>query len=82
MPWLDFVWSDVVIAKIEERGITLDEVQELVEFASDRDIESSYRTGLPLIRGEVSTGRYLVVVFTWVDAITIRVVTAYTPDRD
>ncbi len=63
MPWFEFVWSDAVKAKIEERGITIDEVHELIENASEFDIEESFSSGLPLIRGEVSTERYLVVVF-------------------
>ncbi|MBX3448216.1 MAG: DUF4258 domain-containing protein [Planctomycetaceae bacterium] len=80
MAWYDFIWTTKFLAKIDERGITVDEVRELL---LDADfIESSDSTGLPLVRGYVSTGRYLVVVFVFEDDITVRPITAFTPDKD
>lgn len=79
MPWFDFFWTPDVIAKIGERGITQEEVEELL--SAGGPFEASARSGLPMVRGEVSTGRYLIVIFRWLDDITIEVVTAFTPDK-
>lgn len=80
MAWYDFIWTDQFLAKIGERGITVDEVRELVEDAFE--VEASDSTGLPLVRGYLTNGRFLVVVFVYEDEITIRPITAFTPDKD
>ncbi len=80
MPWLDILWTDDVLEKVQERGIEQDEVYELIR--NSTRFERSRSTGLPLVRGTVASGRYLVVIFDWVDDITVQIVTAFTPDRD
>lgn len=80
MAWFDFIWTDAFLAKIAEREIDVEEVRDVVEGASS--FEQSRSTGLPLVRGYASSGRYLVVVFVFEDDITVRPVTAYVPERD
>lgn len=80
MAWFDFVWTDEFLEKIALRGITEEEVRDVVESASA--FSTSYSSGRPLAKGYAFTGRYLVVVFDMDDdGVTVIPVTAFTPEE-
>lgn len=60
-------------------GVTKDEVEDALESATDADISRS--SGRPVVFGDSSTGRHLMVVYEQVDADTIYPITAYEVPR-
>jgi hypothetical protein len=60
-------------------GVTKDEVEEVFRNATDADVSRS--SGLPVVFGDTSTGRHLMVVYEEVDADTVYPVTAYEVPR-
>ena len=62
-----------------EHGVTKEEVEEVLESAMDADVSRS--TGRPLVFGDTSAGRHLMVVYENVDAVTVYPVTAYEVPR-
>ena len=62
-----------------EHGVTKEEVEEVFQNATDADI--SYSSGLPVVFGDTSTGRHLMVVFEEIDADTVYPITAYDVPR-
>ncbi len=62
-----------------EHGVTKEEVEEVLESAMDADFSRS--TGRPLVFGDTSAGRHLMVVYENVDAVTVYPVTAYEVPR-
>jgi hypothetical protein len=62
-----------------EHGATKDEVEQVLQNATDADISRS--SGLPVVFGETNTGRHLMVVYEQIDADTIYPVTAYDIPR-
>ena len=62
-----------------DHGVTREEVEEVLENATDIDISRS--SGRPVVFGETSTGRHLMVVYESVDATTVYPVTAYEAPR-
>lgn len=62
-----------------EHGVTKEEVEEVLESAMDADVSRS--TGRPLVFGDTSAGRHLMVVYENVDAVTVYSVTAYEVPR-
>jgi uncharacterized DUF497 family protein len=58
-----------------DHGVTKEEVEEVLESAMDADISRS--TGRPVVFGDTSAGRHLMVVYENVDAVTVYPVTAY-----
>jgi uncharacterized DUF497 family protein len=69
------------VQHIAEHGVTMEEVEEVLDDPNRRD-EVSRSSGLMISLGETSTGRFLAVVWDTVldDPLTIRPVTAYEPD--
>jgi hypothetical protein len=59
--------------------LTKDEVEEVLQNPEDTDVSRS--SGRPIAFGETSTGRYIMVVYTVIDADTARPVTAYDVPR-
>lgn len=62
-----------------DHGVTREEVEDVLENATDIDISRS--SGRPVVFGETSTGRHLMVVYESVDATTVYPVTAYEAPR-
>jgi uncharacterized DUF497 family protein len=62
-----------------DHGVTKEEVQEVLENATDFDISRS--SGRPVLFGDTSTGRHLMVVYESVDARTVYPVTAFEAPR-
>lgn len=82
MPMYFFVWTDDFVQKCIDRGITLDEVEDVVQNPDVVGVSRS--SGLPLARGHASTGRFLIVVYQWADddQTTVVPVSPFTPDKD
>ena len=62
-----------------EHGVTKGEVEEVFQNAKDADISRS--SGRPVIFGDTTPGRHLLVVYAEIDADTIYPVTAYDVPR-
>lgn len=60
-------------------GVTKEEVEEVLENATDTDISRS--SGRPVAFGDTSTGRHLMVVYEEIDVDTVYPVTAYEVPR-
>ncbi|MBI4614047.1 MAG: BrnT family toxin [Planctomycetes bacterium] len=58
-----------------EHGVTKEEVEEVFQNATDADISRS--SGRPVVFGDTSTGRHLLVVYEEIHADTVYPVTAY-----
>lgn len=85
MNFLRIIWDleddeEGNIRHIEEHGISVAEVEEVIRAAPDNAFSRS--SGRPLVSGFTSTGRYLVVIYEQVDEDTIYPVTAYEPDKE
>jgi len=62
-----------------EHSVTKEEVEEIFLNATDGDISRS--SGRPVLFGDTSTGRHLMVVYDEIDADTVYPVTAYDVPR-
>ena len=62
-----------------EHGVTKEEVEEVLDSATDQDISRS--SGRPVVFGDTSAGRHLMVVYDEIDADTVYPVTAYEVPR-
>jgi uncharacterized DUF497 family protein len=62
-----------------EHGVTKEEVEEVFDDPTDTDISQS--SGRPVVFGETSTGRHLLVVYEEIDADTVYPVTAFDVPR-
>jgi len=62
-----------------EHGVTKEEVEEVLENATDADFSRS--SGRPVVFGDTRTGRHLMVVYDEIDSSTIYPVTAYEVPR-
>jgi hypothetical protein len=76
---LDFVWNwddpDGNVAHIASHGVSPDDVKDVL---LDLDAETiSRETGSPVAFGFTRTGRYICVVYEWVDDVTVYPITAY-----
>ena len=58
-----------------EHGVTKDEVEEVFLNSTDADISRS--SGRPVVFGDTSTGRHLMVVYEEIEADAVYPVTAY-----
>ncbi len=82
MPWLEVIWewddADGNVAHIAEHGITPSEVEQVL-YDPHREEESD-SSGRPIWFGRTDAGRYIAVVFEWIDDVTVYPITAYDPD--
>jgi uncharacterized DUF497 family protein len=62
-----------------EHSITKEEVEEVFQSFDDEDVSSS--SGRPVVFGDTSAGRHLMVVYEVVDEDTVYPVTAYEVPR-
>ncbi len=62
-----------------EHSVTKEEVEEVFENATDED--TSHSSGRPVIFGDTSTGRHLMIVYEQIDTDTVYPVTAYEVPR-
>lgn len=62
-----------------EHGVSKEEVEEVLQNATDADVSRS--SSRPVLFGDTSTGRHLMVVYEEIDADTVYPVTAYEVPR-
>jgi uncharacterized DUF497 family protein len=62
-----------------EHGITKEEVEEVLQEPSDADVSRS--SGRPVVFGDTTTGRHLMVVYETVERNAVYPVTAYEVPR-
>ena len=62
-----------------EHGVTKDEVEEVLQNAEDSDLSRS--SGRPVVFGDTSTGRHLMVVYEEVEPDMVYPITAYDVPR-
>ena len=62
-----------------DHGVTKEEVEEVLKSSMDADVSRS--TGRPVVFGDTSSGRHLMVVYERVDAVTVYPITAYEAPR-
>lgn len=80
MAYVTIIWDldddpDGNARHILEHELTKEEVEEVLADPQHRGISRS--SGLPVVFGWTSSGRYIAVVFDQIDADTVKPVTAY-----
>lgn len=63
------------VQHVAEHDLTKEEVEEVLAYPEHR--ATSRSSGLPVVFGSTSTGRFIAVIFQEIDADTARPVTAY-----
>src|SRR5438105_7461007 len=84
MPFASIIWDldddpDGNVQHCAEHGVTKEEAEEVFQNATDADISGS--SGRPVVFGDTSTGRHLMVAYEQIDAETVYPVTAYDAPR-
>jgi len=84
VPYTSIVWDldddpEGNVQHCAEHGVTQEEVEEVLQNATDADISRS--SGRPVVFGDTSTGRHLMVAYEEIDADTVYPVTAYDVPR-
>lgn len=84
MPFDSIIWDldddpDGNVLHCADHGVTKEEVEEVLENAIDIDVSRS--SGRPVVFGDTSEGRHLMVVYDEIDARTVYPVTAYEVPR-
>jgi hypothetical protein len=76
--WFDYLWlegDEGNIEHIAEHGLTQHDVEFVMEnFTEERKSRSS---GRPIRFGFTPDGRYIAVIYEWMDDVTVYPVTAY-----
>jgi len=67
------------VAHRAEHDVTKDEVEEVFENANDADVSRS--SGRPVLFGDTSSGRHLMIVFEFINVDMIYPITAYDVPR-
>ncbi|HMP82164.1 MAG TPA: hypothetical protein PKA41_05585 [Verrucomicrobiota bacterium] len=67
------------VEHIAKHGLTKEDVEDVFQNPTGTDI--SRTSGRPVVFGETSTGRYIIVVYELVDASTVYPITAYDVPR-
>ena len=84
MPFDAIIWDldddpDGNVQHCAEHDVTKEEVEEVFENATDADISRS--SGRPVVIGDTTAGRHLMVVFDEIDDDTVYPVTAFEVPR-
>jgi uncharacterized DUF497 family protein len=80
MAFLSILWDmddepDGNVQHCAQHGVTKEEVEEVLQNPTDTDDSDS--SGRPVMFGDTSTGRHLIVVYEEVDADMVYPITAY-----
>lgn len=75
MAFFNFLWTDEIVAHIDEHGVSQDDFEHVVSNPTRRGISRS--SGLPAAWGYATDGRYIIAVYEEIDETTILPVTAY-----
>jgi len=84
MPFDSIIWDldddpDGNVQHCAGHGVTKEEVEEVLQRATDADVSRS--SDRPVVFGDTSSGRHLMVVYEEIDADTVYPVTAYEVPR-
>ena len=84
MPFDAIIWDldddpDGNVQHCAEHDVSQDEVEEVLQNATDADISRS--SGRPVVFGDTSTGRHLMIAFEFIDEGTVYPVTAFEVPR-
>ena len=84
MPFESILWDldddpDGNVQHCSEHGITKEEVEEVLENATDADVSRS--SGRPVVFEDTLAGRHLMLVYDQIDEETIYPVTAFEVPR-
>ena len=84
MPFDSIIWDldddpDGNVQHCADHGISKDDVEEVFQNATDDDVSRS--SGRPVVFGDTSDGRHLMVVYEEIDDDTIYPVTAFEVPR-
>lgn len=74
-PFFDFIWLDAVLDTLAEREISADEIEAIISHPEFAGVSRS--SGLPVAFGRLMDGRFVIVVYRWVDQVTVQPITAY-----
>lgn len=78
MPWYDFIWNSERggnVSHIAEHGFHIEDAEAIV--CSPLANGVSRATGRPMATGITADGRRAVVVYEFVDSVTVYVITAF-----
>ena len=75
MAFFEFIWADPVLEKLAEREISPYDVEAIIAKPEGQDVSRS--TGLPVAFGALADGRFIIVVYRWIDQVTVQPITAY-----
>ena len=75
MPYYEFLWTDEIIAHLEEHGVSQWHYEHVV--SNPRRVGVSRSSGRPCCWGQTADGRELFCVYEFLDDMTIVPVTAY-----
>ena len=70
-----FYWDDGTLAKLADRGLSQDEVEDVV--SGPFSFASSNTSGRDCVFGWTVTGRYIIVVYEKLGPDEVQVITAY-----
>ena len=85
MPFESILWDldddpDGNIQHCADHGVTKEEIEQVLENASDADLSRS--SGRPVVFGNTAGGRHLMIVYEEIDEVTIYPITAFeVPER-
>lgn len=84
MEILDVIWDlddepDGNVQHIAEHDLSKDDVEDVL--FGIHEFDTSHSTGRPIAFGFTSDGRYICVVFEWIERETVYPVTAYCVDE-
>ena len=76
MAWYHYIWLESVVEHVADHGLTPDDFEHVFENFDSEGVSRS--TGRPIRFGYTIDGRYIAVVFEWIEEdITVSPVTAY-----
>jgi hypothetical protein len=79
MAYLEFIWTDGIVAHLSAHGVSQDDFENVANQPERRG--KSRSTGRPCCWGETADGRYLLCVYEYLDVLTILPITAYEVAR-
>jgi uncharacterized DUF497 family protein len=75
MAWVEVLWTDANRRHIAEHGIHVAEVEHVLRHPLQTTV--SRTTGRPVAVGLTPAGRGVLVVYDWLDDVTVYPITAY-----
>ncbi|HUQ68690.1 MAG TPA: hypothetical protein VM165_04155 [Planctomycetaceae bacterium] len=75
MAYLEFLWLESVLEKLDDRGLSTEDVEEVIRHPVAQDYSQS--TGRPVAFGYTSDDRYFMAVYETIDEFTVQPFSAY-----